>query len=109
MPDAKKPVGLELWILKRPAMTALCLNNAQMYAVMQLAINEDWTPEHFLEYAVMLMGRINGGLVNDFLDYRMKNPEPIVIGTETYRYTHPEEPHGRKSDSPRPLRREGLR
>jgi len=109
MPDKPKTSAVEQWILKRPAMTALCLNNAHLYAVMQLAINDDWTPEHFLEYAVMCLARINAGVIGDFAAYQMSNPPPIVMDGKEYKFINPEPLHERQSDSPRSLRREGLR
>jgi len=108
MPPKTQPpmttTPVEAWVFKRSPMLALCMNNANVNQMMQLAIREDWTVEKFLEITVLLLGRINGGLVNDILDYRLKNPEPIVIGSQTYRYTHPEELHGNLSDPEGPLR-----
>jgi hypothetical protein len=58
----------------------------------------------------MLMVRINGGLHNDLLDYRMKNPEPIVVDGNKYVFKPPEDAFGeQQSDPPRSLRGKGLR
>jgi len=109
MPD-RQHSAVEVWILQRSKMTALCMDNAHVHALMHLAVHEGWSVEKFLEESVLMLGQVSAAVTAECLRLQlMQPPPPIIVNGTEYRFNNPERVHGNLSDPEGPVRGEGLR
>jgi hypothetical protein len=81
------------------------MNNAQVHALLHVALQEGWSVEKFLEQAVLTLGQLSAAITTECIRLQMLvPPPPIVVDGKTYRFMNPEELDGRQPDPPGPVR-----